>query len=163
LRQVGSVRQAFESSGPIPAITLGAEDGRLLTNALTDPNAAQDVRAAIGVGAASVPAAGQNGVGRIGGGLPDEVVLRARYDTWFVGSSDNGGGVAAVLALAARRLAQEKPKYTLVFVAYDGEEVALYGGYDFLHRHRILSQDPILAVINYEVPSAAGATFLGLA
>ena len=28
-----------------------------------------------------------------------------------------------------------KPHYTLVFVAYDGEEIGLYGGYDYYRKH----------------------------
>src|SRR5262249_54565241 len=45
----------------------------------------------------------------------------------------------------------------------DGEEVALYGGYDYLRKHRILTKDPILAVINFEMPSARDSSLLGLA
>jgi hypothetical protein len=91
------------------------------------------------------------------------IVLGAHYDTWFAGSCDNGGGVAALLAMAERRMKEGKPKYTLVFVGYDGEEVALYGGYDYLRKHRIVAHDPILAVINFEMPSALNSTLLGLA
>ena len=35
--------------------------------------------------------------------LSGMIVLGAHYDTWFTGSSDNGGGIAALLAIAKRR------------------------------------------------------------
>jgi hypothetical protein len=53
--------------------------------------------------------------------------------------------------MAERRMKEGKPKYTLVFVGYDGEEVALYGGYDYLRKHQ---NDGILSVVNFEIPAA---------
>ncbi len=162
LIQVGSVRfDGWSPLGQIPAITIGNDDGATLEAAL---KAGKTVHATIDVQAHSEAASGQNVIGRIDGsdgrGM---IVLGAHYDTWFAGSCDNGGGVAALLAVAARRVKEGKPKYTLVFVAYDGEEVALYGGYDYLRKHRIVGHDPILAVLNFEMPSAASSTLLGLA
>ena len=159
LRQVGSVRDAWESAGTIPAISIGADDGVAIESAL-DANAT--VTASIDVVASSTPAVGSNVVGRIVGESPEQIVIGAHYDTWFAGSTDNGGGVAALLALAGRCLQRGKPRYTLTFVAYDGEELALYGGYDFLHRHRVLAKEPILAVLNFETPSTLSASLLGL-
>jgi Zn-dependent M28 family amino/carboxypeptidase len=151
LRQVGSVRRTFEAMGDIPALSIGGLDGAAL---------AHDAHATLEVRASSTPATGQNVLGRIAGALPSQIVVGAHYDSWFAGSSDNGGGVAALLALAARRSrpGAPKPRHTLVFVAYDGEEIALYGGYDFLRRHRA----EVVAAVNFEVPSAVGASFAGL-
>jgi hypothetical protein len=149
LRQVGSVRRTFEELGPIPAISVGADDGLALR---------AGARATIDVDATATPAIGQNVIGAIAGTLPDEIVVGAHYDTWFAGSTDNGGGVAALIALAERRALEGRPRHTLVFVAYDGEEVALYGGYAFLHTHH----EPVAAVLNFETPSAIGASLLGL-
>ena len=80
--------------------------------------------------------------------------MGAHYDTWFTGSSDNSGGVAEMLELAHRRIQRGKPHYTEVFVAYDGEEIGLYGGYDYYRKHAIVNKEPILAVLNFECPSA---------
>jgi hypothetical protein len=151
LRQAGSVRRTFEAMGPIPAITVGADDALLLRS---------QARATIDVAATSTPATGQNVIGRIAGASADEIVIGAHYDTWFAGATDNGGGVAALVALAERRVRAPRPRHTLVFIAYDGEEVALYGGYDFMHKHR--GSEPIAAVLNFEVPSAAEPTLLGI-
>jgi len=160
LRQVGSVRRAWEAMGPIPALTVGATDGMILKAAL---DAKQRVHARIDVAAEITRAVGQNVVGVIPGRSPEQIVFGAHYDTWFAGSTDNGGGIAALLALAARRIDRPRPRYTLVFVAWDGEELALYGGYDYLRRHLVRSRESILAVIDFETPSAHGAQVYGLA
>jgi len=162
LIQVGSVRfDGWSPLGPIPAITIGNADGQILEAAAM---AGKPLHAVIDVQAHSEMATGSNVIGRIeGSDASGMIVLGAHYDTWFTGSCDNGGGIAALLAMAERRKHEGKPRYTLVFVGYDGEEVALYGGYDFLRKHRIVTRDPILAVINFEMPSARDSSLLGLA
>jgi Zn-dependent M28 family amino/carboxypeptidase len=162
LIQVGSVRtDGWSPLGPIPAITIGNADGMVLETAF---KAGKTVHAVIDVQAHAEPSAGNNVIGRIeGSDSAGMIVLGAHYDTWFTGSCDNGGGVAALLAMAERRAHEGKPRYTLVFVAYDGEEVALYGGYDYLRKHRIVGKEPILAVLNFEMPSARMSSLLGLA
>lgn len=159
LRQVGSVRYDWEANGAIPAITLGETDADAILAALT---ANQDVRATLEVAVRSVPSTGTNVIGVIPGERPEQIVIGAHFDTWFEGSTDNCGGVAELLAVAERRIRRGRSQYTIVVVAFDGEELALYGGYDFLRKHRVLNQDPILAVINFESPAAHDADLAGL-
>ncbi len=159
LRQVGSVRFDWEAASTIPAISVGADDGALVQSAIT---AGKAVRAKLDVAVTVTPAMGVNVVGRIEGEVPQTIVLGAHYDTWFTGSSDNGSGVAELLAVAERRTQRAKPHYTLVFVAYDGEETGLYGGYDYLSKHKVVANDPLLAVINFESPSAIDPDIAGL-
>lgn len=159
LRQVGSVRFDWEGATAIPAVTVGAVDGAVVTDALA---AGKTVRAQIDLAIGVTPGTGANVVGVIKGERPETIVLGAHYDTWFTGSSDNGSGVAELLAVAERRLAKGKPHYTLVFVAYDGEEIGLYGGYDYLRKHDVVAHDPILAVVNFESPSANNPDIAGL-
>jgi Zn-dependent M28 family amino/carboxypeptidase len=160
LRQVGSVRFGWNATEQIPAISIGADDGMIIKNALA---ANSNVRAQIDVQTSSTPASGINVVARIAGERPETIVLGAHYDSWFTGSSDNGSGVAELLAVAARRMLHAKPKYTLVFVAYDGEETGLYGGYDYYRKHKVAANEPIVAVINFESPSANNPDLAGLA
>jgi hypothetical protein len=157
LRQVGSVRRAWESCGAIPAMTIGAADGEVLKAALA---AGQRVDAELEVAVAIHRGTGQNVVATIPGVRPEQIVVGAHYDSWFAGSTDNGAGVALLLALAARWARRAQPRWTLVFVAWDGEELALYGGYDYLRRH---ARERILAVVGLETPSAHGAQAYGLA
>jgi aminopeptidase YwaD len=159
LRQVGTVSLSWESMVAIPGITIGADDGATLRAALDD---GQTVTATINVAASVGQGEGRNVVGRIAGNKSEQILVGAHYDTWFTGSADNGSGTAALLALADRMVRSGKPEYTLVFIAYDGEEVALYGGYDYLRKHHYITRDPIIAVVNFEMPSVANGTLVGL-
>jgi hypothetical protein len=174
--QIGSIREAWEPMGPIPTITVGSDDGdklRCLVGAgafnignLFDPSkcaAGTDVRATIDVKAKTAHGTGRNVVGFVPGvnfgkvdangqSLDHQIVFGAHYDTWYVGSADNGCGVAALLGLAEARAKPATPQpYTLVFVGYDGEEVGLYGGYDYLRKHQ---NEGMLSVVNFEIPAA---------
>src|SRR5262249_19019811 len=44
----------------------------------------------------------------------------------------------------------------------DGEEIGLYGGYDYYRKHHLSGTDPILAVLNFESPSAVNPDLAGL-
>ena len=71
---------------------------------------------------------------------PDEmVILGAHLDSWDLGtgSTDNGTGSAAVLE-AARALAKLglKPKRTIRFVLFSGEEQGLYGSQEYVKTHK---------------------------
>src|SRR5277367_1161623 len=75
-----------------------------------------------------------------GGEKPDEVVmLGAHLDSWDLGtgSTDNGTGSMAVLE-AARVLAKLnlKPKRTIRFVLFSGEEQGLYGSEEYVKTHQ---------------------------
>jgi hypothetical protein len=155
LRQVGSVRWAWETQVAIPTVTIGMNDAQTLETALS-AKPAQNVHATLSVQAHTTPATGRNVVGTLKGtdATQGEIVVGAHYDTWFDGSTDNGGGVAGVLAIAQRRAMRARPAPSLVFVAYDGEEVALFGGYHFLRTHKIQNDETILAVLNLETPAA---------
>ena len=159
LRQVGSVRWAWETKVAIPTVTIGQNDAATLEAALGGASP-QAVHATLDVQSHSTPAQGRNVVGTLKGTDPTqgEIVIGAHYDTWFAGSTDNGGGIAGMLAIAARRAQKARPAPTLVFVGYDGEEVALFGGYHFLRTHRIVAQETILAVFNLETPSSFQST-----
>jgi hypothetical protein len=160
LRQVGSVRRRWEAVGPLPALTIGAADGATLKAALA---AGAKAHGRLEVGIEVVHARGQNVLGHLPGWEPYQIVVGAHYDTWFAGSTDNGGGIAALLELAERRSQRMRPRYGLTFVAWDGEELALYGGYDFLRRHVVGARESILCVIDFETPAAHGAQLYGLA
>ncbi|HEY2743609.1 MAG TPA: M28 family peptidase [Polyangia bacterium] len=159
LLQVGSVRRAWEAHGPVPAVTIGGADAHELRAAL---DANKEVRARLSVDVGVARSVGRNIVGRVRGLDDGELVVGAHFDTWFAGSTDNGGGVAAMLALAEWRALRGPGRYGITFVAWDGEELALYGGYHQLRRYALAGTRP-LAVIDFETPSAVGAQAYGLA
>ncbi len=153
LIQIGTVTDPEGGLGPIPSVTVGQDDGQMILDAIT---AGQLVRAAIDVQAAAVPATGRNVVARLpGAGASGAYLLvGAHYDTWQIGSADNSTGVAAMLEVA-EALANRGPRaYGVVFVGYDGEEQGLFGGYDYLRDHVVVAGEPMLAFINFEMPSA---------
>ena len=85
-----------------------------------------------------------NTVGEIkGSDKPDEfVVLGAHLDSWDLGTgtTDNGTGSCSVLEVARvlGALAKQgiKPKRTIRFVLFTGEEQGLYGSKEYVKRHK---------------------------
>src|SRR5215510_11902201 len=106
-----------------------------------------------------------NTVGEIRGSeKPDEVVmLGAHLDSWDLGtgSTDNGTGSAAVLE-AARALAKLnlKPKRTIRFVLFSGEEEGLVGSKRYVQSHKD-DLDNISAVLVHDTGTGKVLT-LGL-
>jgi len=77
----------------------------------------------------------QNVIGMVKGSIADSFVLvTAHYDhlgrmgaqTIFPGANDNASGTALMLDLA-RSFVQETPKYSMLFIAFAGEEAGLVG------------------------------------
>jgi carboxypeptidase Q len=81
-----------------------------------------------------------NTIGEIRGSeKPDEyVVLGAHIDSWDLaqGTTDNGTGTCVVLE-AARILSKSgvKPKRTIRFILFSGEEQGLFGSRDYVKKH----------------------------
>ena len=72
-----------------------------------------------------------------GADRPDEwVVIGAHADAWGTGANDNASGVASVLsvarAVAERVRAGERPRRTIVFATWDGEEWGLIGSVEWV-------------------------------
>ena len=81
---------------------------------------------------------GVNLIGYIKGKSDQVIVVSAHYDhvgvnnsEIFNGADDNASGVAAILAFA-KYFSENKPKNTLLFIAFDAEEMGLQGAYSFL-------------------------------
>lgn len=101
----------------------------------------------------------QNVVGSIKGTQrPDSVILVcAHYDhlgkmgksTVFPGANDNAAGVAMLLDLA-KYYQNNPPKYTMVFVAFAGEEAGLIGSHYFV-KHPILDLQKFRFVLNLDL------------
>ncbi len=84
-----------------------------------------------------------NTVGELRGGeLPDEIVLvGAHLDSWDLGTgaTDNGSGSIAVLEaarlLGALKASGVRPRRTIRFVLFSGEEQGLFGSQYYVARH----------------------------
>ena len=104
--------------------------------------------------------------GRIGGSeRPDEwVVLGNHHDAWVFGGVDPSSGTASMLELtkALGQLAREgvRPRRTLVFGSWDGEEVTLTGSTEW--GEQFADELKARAVAYLNVDSAASGPALGV-
>ncbi|HEY3441851.1 MAG TPA: M20/M25/M40 family metallo-hydrolase [Paludibaculum sp.] len=140
----------------IPVMPISYADAEPLLRALAGPVAPPEWRGAlpltyhIGPGPATVHlklefnwqlAPTHNVIARMKGSeRPDEWILRGNHhDGWVFGASDPLTGMVAVMeeARAISELAKSgwKPKRTLIFCAWDGEEPALLGSTEWAEFH----------------------------
>ena len=153
----------------IPVLPISYGDAQPLLAALTGPVAPTDWRGAlpltyrIGPGAARVrlkvsfnwnrvPA--YNVIAKLTGSTyPDEWVVRGNHhDAWVNGAQDPSSGMAAELeeARALGELAKQgwRPKRTIVYAAWDGEEQGLLGSVEWVEHHATELRDKAVAYIN---------------
>lgn len=88
-----------------------------------------------------------------GSQFPDQWVIRGNHhDAWVYGAADPVSGLAALLeeAKAIGALAKKgyKPKRTLVYAAWDGEEPGLLGSTEWVEAHAAELQQKAVAYIN---------------
>lgn len=101
---------------------------------------------------------GKNMIGYIEGKSGEVIVISAHYDhigiinnEIYNGADDNASGVAALLKFATY-FEQHKPQHTLVFAAFDAEEMGLQGAKAFV-ANPPLSIDKIKLNINMDMIS----------
>ena len=99
-----------------------------------------------------------------GSELPDEWVVRGNHhDAWVNGAQDPISGQAAMLeearALGALVKTGWKPKRTIVYCAWDGEEPGLVGSTEWVEAHEKELQAKAVAYINSD---DSGRGFLGV-
>jgi carboxypeptidase Q len=126
---------------PIPSLFIAHEHYRLLHRLATRPEpATTKVELEITNTFVPGPVTVYNTVGEIPGEIADEfVVVGAHLDSWDLaqGTTDNGTGSCVVLE-AARIIAKSgvKPKRTIRFVLFSGEEQGLFGSKAYVKRHK---------------------------
>lgn len=157
----------FESAGGRPGRTFGPyywgleipvgfvdyEDGLWMRNRekSLDVSARVEIETIIGTGPHF------NVVGKLTGSVyPDRsIIVCAHRDTVMCsGFCDNGAGTAGVLELArifseASRTGLLNPKYTVLFILFDSEEIGIVGSANYVRQHKS-EIDNIVAVINLD-------------
>jgi len=100
----------------------------------------------------------QNVIGYVEGKHSDSlIVLTAHYDhlgmmgnkTMFPGANDNASGMAMLLNLASY-YSQHQPEYTIVFIAFAGEELGLIGS-NYFTEHPTFELKKIKFLINFDL------------
>jgi len=164
----------------IPVLPISYHDAKPLLEQLDGPVAPEDWRGAlpityhIGPGKATVhlklefdwqlkPA--YDVIAKMQGSqYPDEWVIRGNHhDAWVNGAGDPISGQAALLseAKAIGEMVKKgwKPKRTLVYCAWDGEEPGLLGSTEWVEDHAKELQQKVVAYINSD---GNGRGFLGV-
>jgi N-acetylated-alpha-linked acidic dipeptidase len=153
----------------IPVLPISYADAQPLLSALRGPVAPGDWRGALpityhlGPGPARVHmkvafnwdrARIYDVVARIQGlTYPDEWVIRGNHhDAWVNGAGDPGAGMSAELeeARAIGQLVKQgwRPKRTLIYIAWDGEEQALLGSTEWVEDHDKDLREHAVAYVN---------------
>jgi len=155
-RMVYTSAFGFYPRGPLPIISIASEDAALLRRLLAKGpvKVRLDVQNSFGAG----PGRERNVIADIEGADATEMVLlTAHFDSWdpAQGANDNGAGVATVLE-AARILKALKvrPKHTMRFVFFSGEEQLANGSRAYVEQHKG-ELDKIRAVINTDAGAQA--------
>lgn len=125
---------------PLPSLFIAHEHYALLHRLASRPDAKTKVEVEITNKFIPGPITVYNTVGEITGEIADEfVVVGAHLDSWDLaqGTTDNGTGSCIVLE-TARLLARSgvKPKRTIRFVLFTGEEQGLHGSKQYVIRHK---------------------------
>jgi hypothetical protein len=128
----------FYPRGPLPVLSIAAEDAALLRRLMTHG----EVRIKLNVqnSFGDRPGEERNVVADLEGADPSAMVLlTAHFDSWdpAQGANDNGCGVAAVLE-AARILKSLniRPRHTIRFVFFSGEEQSDLGSKAYVEQHK---------------------------
>ncbi|HEV2196509.1 MAG TPA: M20/M25/M40 family metallo-hydrolase [Candidatus Acidoferrum sp.] len=148
-RMVYTSAFGFYPRGPLPILSIAREDAALLRRLLV--KGPVKVRLNIENSFDSRPGRERNVVADIQGSQAGELVLlTAHFDSWDAaqGANDNGAGVATVLEAArVLKALQIRPKHTIRFVFFSGEEQLANGSRAYVEQHRA-ELDNIRAVIN---------------
>ena len=140
-------------SWKIPVGWVDSEDGDLIGGMLAEEN----VSAFVSIPAVIGQGPHYNIVATLLGSVDPQkmIIISAHYDTVMnAGFCGDGSGTAAVIELArvfseAKREGVYRPQYTLVFIAFDGENVGYAGSVNYVLQHAS-EMDDIAAVINLD-------------
>ncbi len=153
----------------IPVLPIGYEDAQPLLRALGGPVAPEYMRGTlpltyhVGPGPVKVHLNLQfdwklvdchNVIAKMKGSeLPDEWVIRGNHhDAWVNGANDPISGMVALMeeARAVGELVKSgwKPKRTIIYCAWDGEEPGLIGSTEWAEHHAEELQQKVVAYIN---------------
>jgi Zn-dependent M28 family amino/carboxypeptidase len=143
----------------VPGIAVNREIGEWMTRLLKEG----PVRMKISAAATSGSAIARNVVGEIVGETEEVVMIGGHLDSWDLaqGAIDNGAGVAVVLETArALGSLKRKPRRTLRFVLFMGEELGLYGSRAYVKAHE-KELDRIVMMMNLDMCGKPSGYALG--
>jgi Iap family predicted aminopeptidase len=145
---------------PVPAALVSREHAARLARLLEDGEVRVRLRLSNTI---SGPAESRNVVAEIRGReLPEEVVLLgAHLDSWDLGTGAQDNGVNVALVIDVARGIRElglRPRRTIRFVLFTGEEQGMLGSLGYVRRHAA-ELDQHVAVVIFDVGSGRAAGF----
>lgn len=139
----------------IPAVCIGYEDGLAIKQQLTS---ATQVPVTIAMQNTADRVTARNIVATLKGKTPEKVVVGGHLDSWDLatGAIDNGIGSFAVLDMArALKKLKIKPKRTIEFVLFMGEEQGLLGSKAYVAQHtQANTLNQVRFMLNFDMTNA---------
>lgn len=142
----------------IPTIALSGAAGEQVMRAMS--NGA--VRARVVSDVKTVARTGHNIIGKIQGKSDETIVLGGHYDTVSAGpgAGDNGSGTATLLELARVMGMRPQPQHTLVFIAFDAEELGMLGSRAYVNGLTDEELRQTRAMLNFDMLGAGTGPLL---
>lgn len=136
----------------IPTIALSGAAGQEILNRLKNGAVRAQVKSDSGVEQRT----GQNVIGTLPGKSDETIVLGGHYDTVAAGpgAGDNGAGTATVIELARVMASKPQPEHTMVFVAFDAEELGLLGSRAYVDELNDTQLRKMRAMLNFDMLGA---------
>jgi aminopeptidase YwaD len=105
---------------------------------------------------------GYNIIGILRGRSDETIVLGGHYDSVSAGpgAGDNASGTATLLELARVMGARPRPQHTLVFSAFDAEELGLLGSRAYVNNLSSAQIAKLRAMLNFDMLGAGSGPLL---
>jgi aminopeptidase YwaD len=142
----------------IPTLALSGTTGEQLLKQLSGGT----VRARIASDAGVIQRTGHNVIGTLKGKRQETIVMGGHYDSVAAGpgAGDNASGTATILELARVMGARPQPEHTLVFIAFDAEELGLFGSRAYVDGLSQAQLAQMRAMLNFDMLGAGGGPLI---
>lgn len=142
----------------IPTLALSGATGSQLLSMLSKGAVTVNVASDSGVQERT----GYNVIGTIQGKSDETIVLGGHYDTVAAGpgAGDNGSGTATILELARVMGSRPQPEHTLVFIAFDAEELGLLGSRAYVNGLSDAQLRKLRAMLNFDMLGAGSGPLI---
>lgn len=142
----------------VPTIALSGATGDALAKLLAKGTARVRIESDTGI----VQRTGTNVIGTLPGKTDETIVLGGHYDSVNAGpgAGDNASGTAVILELARVMGAKPQPQHTLVFIAFDAEELGLIGSRAYVDTLSNIQIGKLRAMLNFDMLGAGGGPLL---
>jgi aminopeptidase YwaD len=150
----GTLRDRVE----IPVIGLSGASAEGVLKILAKGAARVKIESDTGI----VQRTGYNIIGTLRGASDETIVVGGHYDSVNAGpgAGDNASGTAALIELARVMGSRSQPQHTLVFIAFDAEELGLLGSRAYVNELSAAQIAKLRGMMNFDMLGAGGGPLL---